>query len=244
MHDGHQESRVQMRKSYTKEYKLEVVCFYHQNNSRLSSKCFLLNTKTIGWWVTDKEKIKRNKKAPKCVKHGQKCHFPRRTLLWVQEIMYVSRATRWRASVLEFKESRFFSKWTHMRVLRIMVQWIQVSTPNQPKTMCARNQQQREAVQQFHRAIGQLLMKRGQCNLLDISHCDKLLMSTRPLCHSLLPVMHKDICRYRWQNSMGVWWRFWVGQVTMHCPDHYLCRWWTKVLIFRGMGKHLLWGKR
>ena len=28
-HDGHQESRVPTSKSYTKEYKLEVVCFYN-----------------------------------------------------------------------------------------------------------------------------------------------------------------------------------------------------------------------
>ena len=46
--DGHQESRVQMRKSYTREYKLEAVCFYYQNNT---SKRFLRNT--IHLWIHD-----------------------------------------------------------------------------------------------------------------------------------------------------------------------------------------------
>ena len=51
--DGHQESRVQMRKSYTREYKLKMVHFYHQNNLYQTSKRFSLNTKTIGHrsWV-------------------------------------------------------------------------------------------------------------------------------------------------------------------------------------------------
>ena len=64
-HDGHQESRVQTKKSYTREYKLEVVRFYHQNNLYRTSKRFSLNTKTIGRWVADEEKIKKSKKASK-----------------------------------------------------------------------------------------------------------------------------------------------------------------------------------
>ena len=69
-HDGNQESRVKTRKSYTREYKLEVVRFYHQNNLYQTSKRFSLNTKTIGRWVADEDKIKNSKKASKRVKHA------------------------------------------------------------------------------------------------------------------------------------------------------------------------------
>ena len=75
-HDGNQESRVQTRKSYTREYKFEVVRFYHQNNLYQTFKRFSLNTKTIGRWVADEGKIKNSKKASKRVKHARRCQFP------------------------------------------------------------------------------------------------------------------------------------------------------------------------
>ena len=45
--------------SYTREYKLEVVKFYQENNLYQTAKRFSLNTKTIGRWVADIEKIKK-----------------------------------------------------------------------------------------------------------------------------------------------------------------------------------------
>ena len=73
--DGNQESRVQTRKSYTREYKLKVVRFYHQNNLYQTSKRFSLNTNTIGRWVADEGKIKNSKKASKRMKHSRRCQF-------------------------------------------------------------------------------------------------------------------------------------------------------------------------
>ena len=65
--EGRLVSHPQTRKSYTIEYKLEVVCFYCENNLYQTAKRFSLNTKTIGCWVADKEKIKKSKKASKHV---------------------------------------------------------------------------------------------------------------------------------------------------------------------------------
>ena len=56
-----------LRMSYTREYKLEVVKFYQENNLYQTAKRFSLNTKMIGRWVSDVEKIKKSKKASKRV---------------------------------------------------------------------------------------------------------------------------------------------------------------------------------
>ena len=58
------------RMSYTREYKLEVVKFYRENNVYKTAKRFSLNTKTIGRWVADAEKIKKSKKASKHATHA------------------------------------------------------------------------------------------------------------------------------------------------------------------------------
>ena len=42
------------RKSYTREYKLEMV---REHNLYQTAKRFSLNTKTVGRWVSDEEKI-------------------------------------------------------------------------------------------------------------------------------------------------------------------------------------------
>ena len=62
--------------SYTREYKLEVVKPYQETNLYQTAKRFSLNTKTIGHWVADVEKIKKSKKASKRVTHARRCHFP------------------------------------------------------------------------------------------------------------------------------------------------------------------------
>ena len=67
--DGHPLDKPQTRKSYTREYKLEVVRFYRENNLYQTAKRFSLSTKTIGQWVADEEKIKKSRKASKRVKH-------------------------------------------------------------------------------------------------------------------------------------------------------------------------------
>ena len=67
--DGRPVRHPQTRKSYTREYKPEVVRFYRENNLYQTAKRFSLNTKTIGRWVADKEKIKKSKKASKRVNH-------------------------------------------------------------------------------------------------------------------------------------------------------------------------------
>ena len=69
-----QENRA--RKSYTREFKIQVVRFYHENNLYQTSKKFSLNTKTIGRWVRDEAKIKKSKKASKRVSFTRQCQFP------------------------------------------------------------------------------------------------------------------------------------------------------------------------
>ena len=60
-------------------YKLEVVCFYRENNLYQTAKWFSLNTKTIRRWVADEEKIK---KASKCVNLAWKFQFPEAHILY------------------------------------------------------------------------------------------------------------------------------------------------------------------
>ena len=69
-------STTKRRKSYTREFKLEVVKFYRENNLYQTAKQFLLNTKTIGCWVADEDQIKKSRKALKRVTHTRKCQFP------------------------------------------------------------------------------------------------------------------------------------------------------------------------
>ena len=60
-------STTKRRKSYTREFKLEVVKFYRENNLYQTAKQFSLNTKTIGRWVADEDQIKKSRKASKRV---------------------------------------------------------------------------------------------------------------------------------------------------------------------------------
>ena len=64
------------RKSYTREFKLQLVQFYWEINLYQTAKWFSLNTKTIGRLVGDAVKIKKSKKASKQVKFVRKCQFP------------------------------------------------------------------------------------------------------------------------------------------------------------------------
>ena len=57
--EGHPVSYSQTRKSYTREYKLGLVCFYRKNNQCQTAKRFSLYTKTIRRWVADEEKSRR-----------------------------------------------------------------------------------------------------------------------------------------------------------------------------------------
>jgi transposase-like protein len=64
------------RKSYTREFKLEVVKFYREHNLYQMAKQFSLNTKTVGRWVADEDQRKKSRKASKHVTHTRKCQFP------------------------------------------------------------------------------------------------------------------------------------------------------------------------
>ena len=77
--EGRPVSHPQTRKSYTREYKLEIVRFYRENNLYQTAKRFSLNTKTIRHWVADEEKIK---KASKRVNLARKFQFPEAHILY------------------------------------------------------------------------------------------------------------------------------------------------------------------
>ena len=59
---------------------------------------------------------------------------------------------------------------------------LEIESASGNQQMCARNQQQtREKLSNSFIGLSeQLLMKRGQHDLLGVLHCNKLLMSTRP----------------------------------------------------------------
>lgn len=52
-----------LHKCYTREYKLEVVCFFCKHNLYQMAKRFSLNNKMVGCWVADEEKIKKSKNS-------------------------------------------------------------------------------------------------------------------------------------------------------------------------------------
>ena len=64
------------RKSYSREYKLEVVRFYRENNLYQTSKKHSLNTKTILRWVRDESKLKKAKKGSKHLQHNRRAAYP------------------------------------------------------------------------------------------------------------------------------------------------------------------------
>ena len=71
------------RKSYTREFKLEVTKYYSENNR--TSKHYSLNTKTILRWAKDSKKIKDARKGSKHIKHIRRAAH--RILNWKQSYM-------------------------------------------------------------------------------------------------------------------------------------------------------------
>ena len=64
------------RKSFTREFKLNVIRYYQKNNLYRTSKCYELNTKTILRWIKQESKIKDASKQSKHLKHQQKVMHP------------------------------------------------------------------------------------------------------------------------------------------------------------------------
>ena len=158
---GQPVNKPQTRKSYTREYKLEVVRFYHEHNLYQTSKRFSLNTKTIGRWVADKEKIKKSKKASKRVKYTRRCQFPE-----VEEELYREYKKLRKQG---FKVKGFWFKGRAKQILHRMNpdasflfsdSWFdgfksrhRISL-RRPTNVCQKPAaDKREAIQQFHRAI-------------------------------------------------------------------------------------------
>ena len=66
------ENTKSTQRSYNRESKLSVVAHYRDNTLYATSKHFGLNTKTILRWAADQDKIRKNKKSSKHVKHQRK----------------------------------------------------------------------------------------------------------------------------------------------------------------------------
>ena len=64
------------RKSYTHEFKLNVIRFYQKYNLYRTSKRYELNTKTILPWIKQESKIKGASKQSKHLKHQRKAMHP------------------------------------------------------------------------------------------------------------------------------------------------------------------------
>ena len=66
------------RKSYTREYKLNVIKFYRDNDNNLykTHKIFSLNTKTILRWITSEEIIRKSAKGAKHAKKRRPAKYP------------------------------------------------------------------------------------------------------------------------------------------------------------------------
>lgn len=64
------------RKSYSREFKLEVVKFYKENNLYKTYKFYTLNTKTILRWARSEALIEKAKKGSKHVTHMRRAEHP------------------------------------------------------------------------------------------------------------------------------------------------------------------------
>ena len=67
------------RKSYSREEKLKVVKYYHDNGKNLYQTCkrFSMNSKSVMRWVKDEEKIRgSSSKGSKRVKFDRRAQYP------------------------------------------------------------------------------------------------------------------------------------------------------------------------
>ena len=66
------------RKSYSREEKLKVVRYYHENGKNLYQTCkrFSMNSKSVMRWVKDEEKIRGSSKGSKRVKFDRRAQYP------------------------------------------------------------------------------------------------------------------------------------------------------------------------
>ena len=66
------------RKSYSREEKLKVVKYYHENGKNLFQTCkrFSMNSKSVMRWVKDEEKIRGSSKGSKRVKFERRAQYP------------------------------------------------------------------------------------------------------------------------------------------------------------------------
>ena len=66
------------RKSYTREEKLKVVTFYHENSENLYRTCkrFQLNNRTVKRWITNEKAIKESKKGRKRIMFERRAEHP------------------------------------------------------------------------------------------------------------------------------------------------------------------------
>ena len=62
--DGEPIDHPKTRKSYIREYKLEVVSFYREHNLYQTAKRFSLNTKTVGCWTLSFSRMESSGSLP------------------------------------------------------------------------------------------------------------------------------------------------------------------------------------
>ena len=152
------------RMSYTREYKLEVVKFYRENNLYQTAKRFSLNTKTVGRWVADAEKIKKSKKASKRVAHSRRCQYPdleeelyreyknlRRQGVKVKGFWFRTRAKQLLQQMHPDDTFHFSDCWFNGFKSRHRISLRRPTNTSQRPAA-----DKREAIQQFHRTIRKL----------------------------------------------------------------------------------------
>ena len=159
--DGEPVKEKKGRKSYTREYKLEVVRFYRENNLYQTAKRYSLNTKTVGRWVADYEKIKDSRKSSKRVKFDRKSKYPdveeelyceyrnlRRQGLKVKGFWFKTRARQLLQQKHPEELFQFSDSWFDGFKTRYKISF------RRPTNVCQRPPaDKREAIQQFHRLI-------------------------------------------------------------------------------------------
>ena len=66
------------RKSYSREEKLKVIKYYHDNGKNLYKTCkrFSMNSKSVMRWVKDEEKIRGSNKGSKRVNFDRRAQYP------------------------------------------------------------------------------------------------------------------------------------------------------------------------
>ena len=165
------------RKSYAREFKLNIVTWFHKNgnNFHQTSQHFNLNRKQVRYWVEAEEKIRKQKLNAKAPGRGRKSRFPEAKKQLNNEFLKMrsegKAVKRWWFSVqarqLIAKEFKFSDRWFYGFCRRHCISLRRKTHTTQKSPAELKN-----ATEMFH---GKLLCERrkGTFSVADIANMDQ-----------------------------------------------------------------------